>query len=297
MMGYVLTLSAVLLSTVKGYFGKKVSAEIRDTFDAALASFVRMLLCTLIGLLIIALKGDLAGLFINSDSLLISLFSGCSTAAFIIFWLLSVQSEAYLLLETFATAGIIIPIVLSITFLNEAIRFSQIIGVLLIISALLIMSSYRSDVQGKISLKSLLTLTFAGVFNGFCDFSQKLYVQKIENNITVFNFYTYLFASLILILFMPIISKSKYEPAHRKNFLCKSSFKIVVMSLTMFAYSYCKTKAAFFLPAAVLYPLHQGIYLIASIIMSSVILKEKVTYKCLTGIFITFVALIIINFL
>lgn len=69
------------------------------------------------------------------------------------------------------------------------------------------------------------------------------------------------------------------------------------MSVALIANSYFKTKAAAYLDSAQLYPLNQGAALILSTLMASVFFKEKLTVKCVIGIFIAFIGLFIINVL
>jgi multidrug transporter EmrE-like cation transporter len=69
------------------------------------------------------------------------------------------------------------------------------------------------------------------------------------------------------------------------------------MSVMLIANSYFKTKAATHLDSAQLYPLNQGMALILSTLMASVFFKEKLTLKCVVGIFIAFIGLIVMNVL
>ncbi len=69
------------------------------------------------------------------------------------------------------------------------------------------------------------------------------------------------------------------------------------MALCLFANSFFKTLAAQHLSSVLLYPLLQGSALILSTIMSAVFFKEKLTAKCIVGIVIAFIGLIIINML
>ena len=296
-MGYLLTLGAVFFSAVKGYYGKYVGYHIKSPADAATASCLRMAFCSVIGLVLLAVRGELALLAVDGTSLLISLLSGLSTATFIIFWLLSVRSEAFLLLEAFTTAGVIVPVGLSLLFFEESITLVQVLGIVVLIITLLIMTSYGKDLKGKLSVGSFLVLLCAGISCGFCDFSQKLYVREIkEYNIAVFNFYTYLFATAVILLFLIASSIGKSAFTGQKELLGKVVGKIAVMAVAMFASSYCKTGAATLLPSVILYPFYQGIWFLASIVLSAVFFKEKITYKSVIGIILIFASLLMINF-
>ena len=72
---------------------------------------------------------------------------------------------------------------------------------------------------------------------------------------------------------------------------------IVIMSVMLIANSYFKTKAATHLDSAQLYPLNQGMALILSTLLASVLFKEKLTAKCVIVICIAFAGLLIMNVL
>ena len=70
------------------------------------------------------------------------------------------------------------------------------------------MCSYSSNVKGQFELRSFLILGMCGVCNGLSDFSSKWFVKTIQDgNIAVFNFYTYLFAALTLLIFFALSNK------------------------------------------------------------------------------------------
>jgi len=72
---------------------------------------------------------------------------------------------------------------------------------------------------------------------------------------------------------------------------------VVVMAICLFLNSYFRTLAAAHLDAVLLYPLSQSAALILSTLMSHFFFKEKITPKCIIGIVITFIGLLIINVL
>ena len=112
-------------------------------------------------------------------------------------------------------------------------------------------------------------------------------------DISIYNFYTYVFSSIIIsVAFLIFKSKDKETtlvPA--KKFL----IYIVVMAFALFFNTYFMTCASVELSASLLYPISQGGSLVLSTIMSSVFFGEKINLKCIAGIILTFCALILIN--
>ena len=70
---------------------------------------------------------------------------------------------------------------------------------------------------------------------------------------------------------------------------------IAIMAIFLFCNSYFKTLAASFLTSAQMYPLAQGASILFALLMSSVLLKEKIKPLCITGFAIVFISLLFIN--
>lgn len=295
-MGYLFLSIALFAGATKGYCGKRTSGYTNGLRDAILANIIRLLLCMMIGFSLILAAGDLKQLAPSRDMLLISLLSGASTAVFLVTWLISVKKGAYMMLDIFLTMGVLIPLVASNIFFHEVIRLSQWIGIAVLFAAVVIMCSYNNSIKARITPASFVLLILCGAANGIADFSQKLFTIRIpEGSTAVFNFYTYVFAALVLIVSFAVTGKT--EPTGSKSTLKHIFGYILIMALCLFANSYFKTLAAGQLKAVLLYPLNQGCSLILSAIMAAVLFKEKITIKAVIGICTTFVGLLIINVL
>lgn len=298
-MGYIFLSVALLTGVTKGFFGKKTSGKISKTKEAMLANTIRMVLCIVVGFVIICAQGEAGLLKINGEVLAISLLSGITTSAFVVSWLIAVKKGAYMMVDVFLMLGTVIPIMLSAALFGEKIEMNEWVGLLILLIAVLIMCSYNNSIKEKMSLKSFLLLCLCGASSGMSDMSQKLFV-KAESMASgaVFNFYTYVFSSIVLFVCCLFFFRKKEEDEERPVDKIKSVFwYIVVMSICLFLNSYFKTLAAGFIPAAQLYPLNQGLGLILSTVMSAVFFKEKMTPKCIIGILIAFTGLIFINVL
>ena len=142
----------------------------------------------------------------------------------------------------------------------------------------------------------MLILILSGVANGITDLSQKLFIKQLPScDVGVFNFYTYLFAALTLSVVCLFIRRTEGS-GDGKAFIKVIGY-IAVMAVCLFINSYFKTLASRHLDAILLYPLNQGAVLILSVLMSAVFFKEKPTAKCIVGIVLAFIGLIIINVL
>lgn len=293
MTGYLFLAISALCGTTKGYCGKRVSEHVKSIKGTVFVNLERMFLCVVVGFFMVFFQ-DGASFKIDLNTALITLLSGLSTAAFVILWITSLRSGAYVMLDVFIMLGVGVTVTLCRIFFNEAILINQYLGFIMLVSSAFIMCSYSSTIKGRLSFKNILLLIGIGVSNGLTDFSQKLFIyNNPETPASVFNFYTYLFAFVIFIFFYLILSlktKAENDGARKNVFLY-----VAVMSVCLFLHSYFKTLAAAEISSATLYPLSTGIALILSLLMATSIFKEKATPKCIFSAFLAFISLIIIN--
>ena len=207
-----------------------------------------------------------------------------------------------MMVEVFLLLGVVVPIALCRIFFAEEIGLWQMIGIAVLLVAVYIMTAYNSSVKGRLSIGSFLLLLLCGVSNGIADFSQKLFVKsRPEGSIAAFNFYTYVFAAVVLlvayIVFRRVDVRSGAEIRKPMSVIKPIWYFVVIMAVCLFANSFFKTQAALYLDAAQLYPLNQGSSVILSLLMSAIVFKEKINAKCIVGICLSFAALLMINLL
>lgn len=298
-MGYLLIALALAAGVAKGYCGKKTSGYVAQVKDAAFANLVRMGICILIGFFVVLFSCGLQLLAVSWQILLISALSGVGTALFVVTWLMAVRKGAYMLVDVFLMLGLIVPIGGSAILFDEQIRYNHWLGFALLLVAVLLLCSYNNSIKTRLTLSSVLLLCFCGFSSGVADLSQKLFVNRAAGTpVEVFNFYTYLFAALLLAVFYLTQRKEKgadtQESASRTKYIL---FYIPIMAVCLFLNSLFKTYAARYLDAAILYPLNQGAALVLSSVMAAVFFGEKIKRKSVLGILLAFCALLIMNML
>ena len=291
MIGYLFLAISALSGTTKGYCGKRVSEYVKSLKGTVFVNLTRMFLCIIVGFFTVFSQSN-ASFKIDLSTALITLLSGLSTAVFVILWITSLRSGAYVMLDVFIMLGVGVTIALCNIFFKEEICFNQLAGFVLLIISASMMCSYSTSVKGRLSLKNIILLTGIGLSNGLTDFSQKLFVYNSPRTpASVFSFYTYVFAFLIFVFFYLTFNHKEENDGKQKRVI----LYVVVMSVCLFLNSYFKTLAAVYISSATLYPLSTGISLILSLLMASFIFKEKVTPKCIFSAILAFVSLVIIN--
>ena len=259
-MGYLFLLLALLSGSVKGYCGKRTSGCVREYKDAMFTNFIRMIFCVVISLALICVQGDAGLLKADIKVILITMLSGVTTSVFVVAWLISVRKGAYMMLDVFLMMGVIVPLLLSSAMFGETIHMNQWIGLAILFVAVLIMCSYNNSIKEKMSIGSVILLIICGAANGLTDFSQKLYVRSVGDSAAVFNFYTYVFSAIVLlVVFGAIKIKDRSGANSEIDVMRKVGIYVLIMSICLFVNSYFKTKAAWaILPSAKLYSAEPG---------------------------------------
>ena len=299
-MGYIFLSLSVLAGATKGFFGKKTSMHIEGFRDAMLANTVRMMMCVIIGAAVVIAGGDLHSLAPSWEVLLISAMSGIATSGLVVFWMVSVKTSAYMLVDVVLMTGTLIPVIGNTVIFGEPIKMQQWIGIGILIFAAGLMCSYNNSLKKNLTAKAVVILILCGASGGLGDLSQKLFVNCSEGApVSVFNFYTYVFSALVLIVcyYAFGIKERLFAMKFRTPNVSKKVYLyIAIMSACLFAASYFKTFAAGYLDAVYLYPLSQGAAMIFSSFMAWVFFGEKITAKCAVGIALSFIGVLIVNF-
>ena len=298
-MGYLFLAISLFAGATKGYCGKMTSGYVQGYKDAIIANMIRMTCCILIGFGMILFEGNINDIVPSASLLAVSALSGITTSVFVICWLISVKKGAYMMLDVFLMLGVLVPILAGKLFFNESIKTTQWIGIGILFIAVYIMCSYNNSIKEKITISSLFLLIVCGLANGLTDFSQKLFMKMAgDTPIAIFNFYTYIFSALTLLVFYCIFNRIEQTDEEKKTSGIKQIFGyILVMSICLFVNSYFKTMAAGYLDSVQLYPLNQGASLIISSSMSALLFRERLTPKCVIGLLISFAGLIVLNVL
>ena len=201
------------------------------------------------------------------------------------------------MVDVFLTLGVAVPLVCCRMVYKEALSLRQLAGVLLLVFAAYIMSSYnRSIGKTRLTGRSLFILLLCGLASGTGSFCQKVFSYECVDSVYVYNFWTYHFAFTVLVMVsagLLLKDRTSFRDNLPPKKLASLTIYLFIMALSMFLYSLFLTMAAGDLPASTLYPLMQGGILLLSMVMSALCFGEQITGQCVLGAILTFAALLL----
>ena len=294
-MGYIFAFAAIFFALMKGFCGKKISDYTAHPSDAAYYNTIRMFICIVVGAALVAAEGT--GFKVTGFVLLISALSGLSLAVMVISWLMAARKSVYMLVDVYCTLSVAIPLALSAIFYNEKIDIYDIIGLTLLAIATFLIAGYSANTKKqKLKLPQYVILFVVFLSIGFTNFLQKVFVKNSGGaGVTVFNFYTYVFAAAVLIVFLIFTNKKEKHQAEKRPL--KAYLLVCFMAIALFMNSLFATLAAGRLTSAELFPLTQGSTLALAPVMAALFFNEKPKPRLIVGIILCFSGLIIMNVL
>lgn len=207
-MGYMYLILALIGGLGKGFLGKRISSDVNSFKDCIIVNIMRMFFCTVIAL-VVQLCGGFAQ--ISVYSFCVCLLSSVAMTVFCVCWMYAYQMEAYTFLSVFTMLGSVITCFLSYIFLGEPVKLSQWSGIALIAIAIYIMSKYNKVINGALTLKGIAILIIGCLGLAVADFCQKICVIKTNVDSGTFNFYTYLFSLLLLVIVFAFLPKKQKQ--------------------------------------------------------------------------------------
>lgn len=292
-LGYLFLAIAVIAGAIKGHCGKRISGLVSSVYNITLMNVIRMILCVIIGFFVVIIASQgFSGFQVDTNGILISLFSGFVTSFFIITWTLSVKKGAFSMISIFLVLSTIIPVIITYFVWGEEIRPFKIVGFVLLLVSTIFMWFYNKRVKGTLKVRDIILLILCGLFNGGIFFAQKWRVYTCKETLSAFsfNFYSYVFAFTILLIFYFLSKKISKE---EEQFKFKGAvIYVIILSVCLFLNSLFSTFAAERLSSSILYPLSNGLGLIISTGLGHFLYGEKINKISLIGVGIALISFV-----
>lgn len=291
-MGYFYLSLALTGGLIKGFLGKRVSSDVHTLKDCLQVNFIRLLFCAVFSAIL--LFADAGFSLPQLSDLPFYLFSAVCMAAFCITFMFGYKTAAYMYLSIFGMLGSVLTGLLGWVIYNEPLSIGKLFGMILLLCAVIYLSKYNKLITLRETAKVLPLLIIAAISSALSDFSQKVYVYTIGGSAATYNFYTYIFSSILL--FPAVFPLCRNTASERTPILTLRHFLYCMfIAAAQFLNTFSKTSAARHLTAVEIYPVLQGANLIASAILAHCLLKEKITNRCFGGIVIAWIGLILMN--
>ncbi len=292
-MGYVSVFLALLAGTTKGFFGKRISAKAATQRQSVFVNAVRMVFCVLISFIVLAPEMLRGGIYLDASAWLFGSLAGVTLSLFLVTWLLAVRRGAFMLISVTQMFGVVVTIICAFLVFRTAILPRQILAILILSVAVVIMGSYSTSLKGKLSIGTVLLLLLCGVSSGLYDFSLKLFTHYSGASISTLNLISYAVAALVLaFVFLLPAREDRFDA---KEMLRATFLPILIMSMCLFLNSYFKVLANHYLTTVQVYPIYQAGGLIFSAAMSAIFFKEKITARCVVGLVLAFVSILLLK--
>ncbi len=187
-------------------------------------------------------------------------------------------------------AGMLIPCIIGHFFWNEKITLISLTGMIVTVIAIMLIKNKKTEngARGGLLIGIFVFLSSGGV----------MVLQKImglyfpKDNISAYNFYSFVIPAAIMLLFSFMTNKGKNTAKiSKKVFLSAigSSVSLCVISLVM-------TSLAGKIPSEILFPFFNGTGIIAVCVGSVFVFKERINALQILGIFLAILGMCLVNF-
>ncbi len=157
-MGYLFVALALLSGGIKSFCGKKISGKTPTIKNAILTNFVRMLFCIVFGFLFVWVIDGVSALKMDAAAILLALGGSVATCVFLVSWLLAMRKNAYMTVEAFVLASMLVPVLLKLAIYDEKVGIFQWIGLAILLFSVWLMSIYNNQTKGKLTAVGLALL-------------------------------------------------------------------------------------------------------------------------------------------
>lgn len=204
----------------------------------------------------------------------------------------SIRYNGAILTSAFSKLGLIVPLVLSIIFWGERPGVLQIIGLLLVLSAVWIISGNKEEkAGGEGSARQLFWLLTVLLCFGMADAMAKVFEQMGSREMDGVYFLILFCTSAVLALCLLFYEKRKTGA----KFLLKQFLAGIIVGIPNYFSSALLLKALVGLPAIIVYPCFSTGTILLVTLISAAFLKERLDGRKIAGLVIILAALVLLN--
>lgn len=293
MINYLLLISSAILGMLKNIYTKKVKNKANTLYDIAKSNVFSYAVAFLTVFTFYAVKNGVyfkGPLIISALYALFTLFSQISI-------FLAMDCGPLAISTLFFSCGFIIPTLYGSIRYNEKISILQILGLLLILISF-VLSTNNSDGK-RLSVKWLIFALSGLIFSGLVGVCQKIFVKEYSD----YSQESFLCLAFIIVILLSCILFTAFAIGNRKNNNEESEktigikrfvFSSVILGVLIGLVNKVNTFISGVFVSAISFPIINGGTIVLTALVSSIVLKERLSVKQKIGIILGFVAIIII---
>lgn len=294
-MNYIFLILATFAASAKAIICKKIGQDSRDTRGVLFLNAnifavgaITILICN---------AGKVKSFWeISSFSLLLA-------AVFAFFLLFTQITQIFAMSRGFASlssliysCGFLVPIFYSALFLDEGVSLWQILGILLLLTALTVI--LPPEKNGTFSFVWLIFAIASMLGSGTNAVIQKIHqASDFKNELVPFLFFALLFAALLSLVFS-FVFKGKADTSHRVLYTKYSSVLLMLLGGAVIGLmNVTNLKLAGRLPAVIQFPVYNICSMILTALAGRLLFRERIGKRKLIGFIIGLAAITIIGLL
>lgn len=294
-MGYLFLFISKIIAVLKSVFVKKCGTIAVGFKNNVLTNLIRAFGCFIVSLIMCLIVG-----FSKMDcvGLTLSILSGVANGLFLCVWLYAVTSVSVCTVEVFSmVGGVVVPLLLSPLLISgTTLTALKLIGATLLLIAVFAFS--KGGISGKFNALTVTSLIACLICNATVMITQTCYSHYSIGSGEDFQFYTFLFASLTLIIFYLILSafsKNKSDKKEKPKFNKTALIFIFLAIITLYFTNFFSKLSTEYLPQTVFYPLSYVIAMPLTFLVDVVVFKEKITKLNVLGLLLVVSAGVLVN--
>ena len=282
-MGTILLISTLLLQEGEAMlvrrYGKKHSAGL----------FFNAILCLFATLFFVITDQD--GISFSKELLLYGVISAFLYAGGFYYMYLALQQGSFIGTKMISSFSVVVSVCYGLFFLQEDINFTSYIAIVLIFFSVFMLVWKKSEQkkQERASARWLIYATLSALCNGFIAVvskSQQMYFGGSCDK--EFMFFSFLGASLFLLVFALVKERNNFKDAVKTGFLYGAGGGLLNGAKNLFV-----LLLYLYLPISVAVPLRTGLGYILSFLISAFLYKEPFTKLQISGIAVGVLAVLL----
>lgn len=262
------------------FVDKRSSSELTNNKDILFFSFLKTLTCALFAIFCL----PMASMYINIAGIIIALFAGFFHAASVVLIMKSLRNTLAVYVNLFMGAGVVIPTIMGVFLLNQAMTWIKASCLILLIVALAL--TLNAKTGRKVNLRLLLPMFLCygmlmcmqGLFPKYCT----------DGSGAIFSVVMYGSSALLLGLITILKRKDRQH-------LMKSTYLLGFISAAFnLAINMLLTNLSATFDAVVVFPTVHGLKLVIVTLLSSVVWKEKISGIQILGSFVAIICVCVL---